>query len=159
MYIIGSLGYLLGMIVCQLAFYPPYMANDPEDGLFGKFISTRGGKCLFCVRSSDDDEQCWSENWLIRHVGSDLMFSSTVGVILFIVWSIQTVFWLFQSPKALEAWANAFSIGIFCVSSHFYIQCMISLDEELNRLTEVLFPNQQENVSENTKLLSMTDPI
>lgn len=157
MYVIGSLGYLIGMIVCQLAFYPPYMAADPEDGIFGRFIATRGGRCLLCARSGGED-RCWSEEWLIQSLGSDLMFSTTVGAILFMVWTVQTIVWLFYCPNSLEAWANACSICIFCASSHYYILCMASLDDELDRLSSVLFSSKIE-ASENTKLLSFTDPI
>lgn len=91
----------------------------------------------------------WSDQWLIEQMGSDLMFSSLLGLILFIYWIIDVLMDLSSDSTSAESWANFASIIIFILSLYYYAKGSLTLEAELMYLGKDL----NQTPAENTRLV------
>jgi hypothetical protein len=99
--------------------------------------------------------EVWSDQWLIDQMGSDLMFSTILGVVLFIYWIVDVIVGLSADSSDGENWANLASIVIFFGSVFYYAKASLTLEGELVSLGKHLNSSSSTSaiVSETTRLV------
>jgi uncharacterized membrane protein len=96
--------------------------------------------------------EVWSDQWLIDQMGSDLMFSTILGVVLFIYWIVDVIVGLSADSSDGENWANLASIVIFFGSVFYYAKASLTLEGELVSLGKHL-KSSTTIASETTRLV------